>query len=73
MSPRLGSQVLAAISALLAPNGRFVAYQWSNRVASLCRPYLGRERMALELLNIPPMRVYQWEKAVAEADAGRGG
>lgn len=73
MSPHLGSQVLAAISAQLAPSGRFVAYQWSNRVASLCRPYLGRERMALELLNIPPMRVYQWEKAVAEADAGRGG
>ncbi len=73
MSPHLGSQVLAAISARLAPSGRFVAYQWSNRVASLCRPYLGRERMALELLNIPPMRVYQWEKAVAGAEPGGGG
>lgn len=73
MSTHLGSQVLAAISALLAPNGRFVAYQWSNRVASLCRPYLGRERMALELLNIPPMRVYQWEKPVVEGDSGACG
>jgi hypothetical protein len=47
---------------LLKPNGRFVAYQVSSRVASLCRPYLGPEKNELEPLNIPPMRVYQWVK-----------
>jgi phospholipid N-methyltransferase len=57
-----GSQVIEAISSQLAPSGRFVAYQVSKQVATLCRPYLGQERMAMELLNIPPMRVYQWEK-----------
>lgn len=57
-----GSQVIEAISSLLAPHGRFVAYQVSKQVVSLCRPYLGAEQMAVELLNIPPMRVYQWEK-----------
>ena len=57
-----GSQVIEAISTLLAPNGRFVAYQVSRQVATLCRPFLGPERMVMELLNIPPMRVYQWEK-----------
>lgn len=57
-----GAQVIAAISSQLAPNGRFVAYQVSRQVATLCRPILGPERVAMELLNIPPMRVYQWEK-----------
>jgi len=57
-----GSLVIEAISKLLAPNGRFVAYQVSGQVATLCRPFLGPERMVMELLNIPPMRVYQWEK-----------
>ena len=57
-----GARVIEAISSLLAPNGRFVAYQVSKQVATLSRPFLGPERMVVELLNIPPMRVYQWEK-----------
>ena len=57
-----GSQVIEAISSLLTPKGRFVAYQVSRRVASLCRPFLGPEQIMVELLNIPPMRVYKWEK-----------
>ncbi len=57
-----GSLVIEAISSMLAPNGRFVAYQVSKRVTSLCRPFLGPEQVMVELLNIPPMRVYKWEK-----------
>ena len=62
MSHNSGFQVIEAISSLLAPNGRFVAYQMSTRVATLCRPFLGPGQMVVELLNIPPMRVYQWKK-----------
>ncbi len=62
MSYPEGTQVIKAISSLLAPNGRFVAYQVSKRIVSLCRPYLGSEQFGVELLNIPPMRVYKWEK-----------
>jgi len=63
MSHRTGSQVIEAISSLLSPNGRFVAYQVSKRVASLCRPFLGTGQMEVELLNIPPIRIYQWAKS----------
>lgn len=56
------SQVIEAISSLLPANGCFVAYQVSKRVESLCRPFLGSGRMTVELLNIPPMRVYKWDK-----------
>jgi len=62
MNDSEGAQVIEAISSQLAPNGRFVAYQVSKQVATLCRPVLGPEQMVMELLNIPPMRVYQWEK-----------
>jgi phosphatidylethanolamine/phosphatidyl-N-methylethanolamine N-methyltransferase len=62
MSNSLGGRIIATISSVLAPKGRFVAYQASNRVAELCRPILGTGTVQLELLNIPPMRVYRWEK-----------
>ena len=63
MNHLAGSQIIDAISKVLAPGGRFVAYQTSSRVASLCRPVLGPGEMQGEFLNIPPMRVYRWEKA----------
>ncbi len=56
------SQVIETISSLLAANGCFVAYQVSKRVESLCQPFLGSGRMTVEILNIPPMRVYKWNK-----------
>jgi phosphatidylethanolamine/phosphatidyl-N-methylethanolamine N-methyltransferase len=62
MSHRSGSQILEAISSVLAPGGRLVAYQLSKRVACLCQPFLGPGRMEVELFNIPPMRVYRWER-----------
>lgn len=65
MSRRSGTQVIEAISSLLAPHGCFVAYQVRKRVTSLCRPVLGEEESELEFLNIPPMRVYRWEKSAA--------
>ena len=62
MSHSEGCQIIEAISSILAPNGRFIAYQLSSRVAILCRPFLGSGRTSMELLNIPPMRIFQWEK-----------
>lgn len=63
MSRSVGSRIVAEISKCLARNGRFVAYQASSRVAALSRPILGPARSATELLNIPPMRVFQWENS----------
>ena len=68
MNHREGSQVIEAISSLLAPNGCFVAYQVSKRVVSLCRPFLGTEQVMLEVLNIPPMRIYKWKKKNRDHD-----
>jgi len=62
MSQCTGSKILEAITSVLVPGGRFVAYQVSNRVADLCQPFLGPAQVQVELLNIPPLRVYRWDK-----------
>lgn len=62
MKAATASHLLEDISTLLAPGGRFVAYQVSTRVAALARPFMGKEHMEVEIFNIPPMRVYRWKK-----------
>jgi len=53
--------ILDEIRSSLAPGGRFVAYQFRDRVAVLGREVFGRPRVAMEVRNIPPMRVYSWQ------------
>jgi len=62
MSRSVGSQIVEAVSSLLSPKGRFVAYQVNNQVATLCKPFLGPGKTSTEILNIPPMRIFQWVK-----------
>ena len=62
LSHSAGSQILETVSSLLAPSGRFVAYQVSDRVATLCQPFLGTGQMSTEFFNIPPMRIFEWVK-----------
>lgn len=75
MDPRLGSRILAAIADALAPGGRFVAYQVSSQVARLAQPVLGEPQRQVEFLNIPPMRLYRWDRApdaIRQRAAGGG-
>jgi phospholipid N-methyltransferase len=57
-----GIAVLQAVKNSLAPDGRFVAYQFRDRVEDLGRSVFGRAHKTTELLNVPPMRVYRWSK-----------
>ena len=62
MPEKLGKDIVFEIARCLAHGGRFVAYQFSSKVSQLCNPVLGPCRKSMEILNIPPMRVYRWEK-----------
>jgi phospholipid N-methyltransferase len=62
MKPELGRAIVRAVSDALAPGGRFVAYQVRDRVEKLGREVFGPAAVQLELRNVPPMRVYRWEK-----------
>jgi Phospholipid N-methyltransferase len=69
MPPAMAARILDGIYRALVPGGRFVAYQVRGHVEALSRPYFGRAQVDVELLNIPPVRIYQWEKSRARAPA----
>jgi phospholipid N-methyltransferase len=78
MGSSAGTQILQAVASTLAPGGRFVAYQVSKQVDELASPLLGCAQVEVELFNIPPMRIYRWEKDVnagqtPRPDAGSDG
>lgn len=58
----LAARIVEAIDAALAPGGRFVAYQFTDRVAAYTRPVMGKPAVKLEVRNVPPVRVFTWRK-----------
>jgi phospholipid N-methyltransferase len=62
MDRTVARRILDGISKVLPHGGCFLAYQLRDRVAQLCRPPLELTRVELELLNVPPMRVFRWQK-----------
>lgn len=65
MSRQAGARILEAIFSVLVPGGRFVAYQISKQVEEMSRPLFGPAHAVVELLNIPPLRLYRLEKQTA--------
>lgn len=61
MTRTLGTDILRSVRDSLAPGGRFVAYQFRDRVHSLGLDVFGRASVQTELLNVPPMRIYRWD------------
>jgi phospholipid N-methyltransferase len=62
MTRPLGREILRSVHDVLEPGGCFVAYQVRDRVETLGREVFGHASKQTELLNVPPMRVYRWEK-----------
>lgn len=62
MEREVGLEILRSVHESLAPGGRFVAYQFRDRVETLGRHVFGDAHVQTEVLNVPPMRVYRWEK-----------
>jgi phospholipid N-methyltransferase len=69
MGRELGLSILCSIDANLAPSGRFVAYQFRDRVESLGRQVMGAPSVQVEMLNVPPMRIYRWDKSLSPRPA----
>lgn len=66
MPAPIASRVAQAIAANLTADGRFIAYQFRSDVARITTPVLGPPASStLEMRNIPPMRIYRWQKAGA--------
>jgi phospholipid N-methyltransferase len=66
----VGRAIVRSVYESLEPGGVFVAYQVRDRVKTLGSEVFGRAQTDMVLLNVPPMRVYRWEKkAAARSDA----
>ena len=61
MPETLGLSILQSAKESLAPGGRFVAYQFRDVVHTLGKRIFGAASVQIELLNMPPMRVYRWD------------
>lgn len=62
MPNKLAHRILQGIWACLAPGGHFLAYQFRGRVVDLGQEYFGKPEVKVELLNVPPVRLYHWRK-----------
>lgn len=71
MPVAVAERIAAAVAAVLAPGGRFVAYQLRAHVARYASPYLGRPERSVEWINIPPIQVFRWTRPRDNA-AGAG-
>ena len=56
----VADRIAAAIARVLAPGGRFVAYQVRAQVAEIVSPHLGAPARQWEYVNIPPVRLFTW-------------
>lgn len=64
MDKTIASRLLESVHQQLAPGGRFVAYQVNSRVDQLNTFFEPSQRsVQVELLNIPPLRVWCWRKS----------
>lgn len=61
----LARRIVADVHGALRAQGRFVAYQLSERVSDYAGPLFGQPRIEQELRNIPPLRVFTWVKPEA--------
>jgi phosphatidylethanolamine/phosphatidyl-N-methylethanolamine N-methyltransferase len=61
MPQQLGMSILRSVRKSLKPGGRFVAYQFRDVVHTLGKRVFGPASVQIELLNMPPMRVYRWD------------
>jgi phospholipid N-methyltransferase len=61
MEKSLGTEILRSVRDSLSTNGRFVAYQFRDRVHTLGVDVFGKASVQTELRNVPPMRVYRWD------------
>lgn len=58
----LATEIASEVHTVLAPDGRFSAYQFNDRVADYMRPLMGAPEVEFVLRNVPPLRIFTWRK-----------
>lgn len=69
MPQDLAADIAREVHRSLAPDGHFVAYQFTDKVADFARPVFGQPRVEHELRNVPPLKIFTWARDAASAAA----
>jgi phospholipid N-methyltransferase len=59
MPPAVRDRTLDAVAAVLAPDGRFLVYQYARQVLPLLQARFGRVEIELEWRNLVPVRLFR--------------
>lgn len=59
----VGDRIAAETAAVLKPDGAFLVYQFSGKVAEFLAPHFAHIERGFEWLNIPPMKLFWARKA----------
>ncbi|TWU14334.1 16S ribosomal RNA methyltransferase KsgA/Dim1 family protein [Symmachiella macrocystis] len=57
-----GRDLVRTIHSVLALQGTFLAYQFRDRISELANEVFGEPQTSFVFWNIPPLRIWQWEK-----------
>ncbi|MDH5178115.1 MAG: methyltransferase type 12 [Gammaproteobacteria bacterium] len=60
----IGQAIVNEVWQALREDGRFLTYQFWNKVKTLSNPVFGNSRVEFELLNIPPVQLSYFDKRI---------
>jgi phospholipid N-methyltransferase len=61
---KVAQEIIENIYNSLKPGGLFVAYQLKDQVSKLASPLFGTPKIQWEYKNVPPMRIFTWQKSI---------
>lgn len=67
MEASVGRSIIQCVHDELTDGGRFIAYQVSARVDELNEYFPPGRSVSWEWLNVPPLRVWRWQKSAQKA------
>lgn len=63
LTPSVAEAIVRSVHEALRPGGTFIAYQVRSDIEKIARPYFGPSGRKLIAMNLPPLRVFTWQKS----------
>lgn len=63
LKPTVAEAIVRSVHEALRPGGTFIAYQFRSDVEQYARPYFGPSSCKLIAMNLPPLKVFTWQKS----------
>lgn len=63
LTPSVAKLIVQSVHEALRPGGTFIAYQLRSDIEEFARPLFGTASSELIAMNLPPLRVFTWQKS----------